>query len=283
MYQGLLSDCFYNSLKRVNGEKMNKTHKHLRQGLRLIWGLAFGLIYAGQVYADNAIVAVASNFTKTIESVNAAFIKHHPEHHIKFSFGPTGKLLVQINNGAPFDAFFAGDEKRAKKSIELGLAQANSYFVYAQGKIALYSAKFPVAKKPIEVLKQAKFNHLAIANPKTAPYGERAQAFLKSQGLFDGVKTKFVNGESIAHAFQYVATGNASIGFIAMSQIVDPQSPIYKKGEYWLVPQADYKPINQSAVVLNRGKENAAIKDFMAFMKTPEAIYIIKKYGYGVN
>ena len=246
-------------------------------------GLFLGLTLSASCYAQTATVAVAANFTKTIESVNEAFVKKHPEHHIKFSFGPTGKLFAQIKNGAPFDAFFAADEKRAKKTIEAGLGEADSYFVYAQGKIALYSAKYPVAKEPLEVLKQAQFNHLAIANPKTAPYGERAQAYLLKQGLYNDVKAKIVNGESIAHAFQYVATGNAEIGFVAMSQIVDPQSPIYQKGEYWVVPQADYQPINQGAVVTQRGKENAAIKDFMAFMKTPEAIKIIESYGYGVN
>jgi molybdate transport system substrate-binding protein len=241
------------------------------------------LTFSAQSYAQNATVAVASNFTKTIEVVNEAFVKKHPEHNIKFSFGPTGKLFVQIINGAPFDAFFAADEKRAQKTVEAGLGVADSYFVYAQGKIALYSAKYPVANEPLAVLKAAKFNHIALANPKTAPYGERAQAYLQSKGLYDGVKSKIVNGESIAHAFQYVATGNAEIGFVAMSQIVDPQSPIYQKGQYWVVPQADYKPINQGAVITQRGKDNVSIKDFMAFMKTPEAIKIIEQYGYGVN
>ena len=254
----------------------------MKNSIRLI-GLALGLTLSTSSYAQNATVAVAANFTKTIESVNEAFVKIHPEHSIKFSFGPTGKLFAQIKNGAPFDAFFAADEKRAKNTIEAGLGLEKSYFVYAQGKIALYSAKYPVAKEPLEVLKQAKFNHLAIANPKTAPYGERAQAYLQKMGLYDVVRPKLVNGESIAHAFQYVATGNAEIGFIAMSQIVDPQSPIYQKGEYWVVPQDDYKPINQGAVITKRGEDNQAIKDFMAFMKSPEAIKIIEEYGYGVN
>ena len=245
--------------------------------------LVQGLLFSAQSYAQNATVAVASNFTKTIESINEAFVKVHPEHTVKFSFGPTGKLFAQIKNGAPFDAFFAADEKRAHNTIETGLGLTDSYFVYAQGKIALYSAKYPVAETPLAVLKAAKFNYLAIANPKTAPYGERAQGFLQKQGLYEGVKAKIVNGESIAHAFQYVATGNAEIGFVSMSQIVDPQSPIYQKGEYWVVPQADYKPINQGAVITKRGQDNVAIKDFMVFMKTPEAIKIIENYGYGVN
>lgn len=262
---------------------MHKTINKTMKKVMPLAGLFLGLTFSTYGYAQNATVAVAANFTKTIEVINQAFEKHHPEHHIKFSFGPTGKLFAQIQNGAPFDAFFAADEKRAKKTEEIGMAKDGSYFVYAQGKIVLYSSKYPVAKEPMQVLKEAKFNHLALANPKTAPYGERAQAFLKSQGLYDGVKAKIVNGESIAHAFQYVATGNAAIGFVALSQVVDPQSPIYKKGQYWVVPQADYKPINQGAVITKRGKDNAAINDFMAFMKTPEATKIIESYGYGVN
>mgnify|MGYP001033133325 CR=1 FL=1 len=253
------------------------------QGSLLFLGLTTGFIFSANAHAEKAIIAVASNFTKTIESVNEAFVKVYPQHQIKFSFGPTGKLFAQISNGAPFDAFFAADEKRAKKTIEMGLAQSDSYFVYAQGKIALYSAQYPVATAPFRVLKEAKFNHLAMANPKTAPYGDRAQAFLQTKGLYNGVKAKIVKGESIAHAFQYVATGNAQLGFIAMSQIVDPQSPIYQKGQYWVVPQADYLPINQGAVITQRGQHNQAIKDFMAFIKTPDAIKVIKEYGYGVN
>ncbi|MDX1351915.1 MAG: molybdate ABC transporter substrate-binding protein, partial [Thiomicrorhabdus sp.] len=110
-------------------------------------GLFLGLTFSVYSYAQNATVAVAANFTKTIESVNEAFVKKHPEHHIKFSFGPTGKLFAQIKNGAPFDAFFAADERRAKKTIEVGLGEKESYFVYAQGKIALYSGNYPVAKE----------------------------------------------------------------------------------------------------------------------------------------
>lgn len=245
--------------------------------------LALGLTFSAYSYAEKATVAVAANFTKTIEVINKAFVKHHPEHDIKFSFGPTGKLFAQIENGAPFDAFFAADERRALKTVETGSGVEGTYFVYAQGKIVLYSAKHPVKDTPLEVLKGGSFKYLAIANPKTAPYGERVQAYLKKVGVYDKIKSKIVNGESIAHAFQYVATGNAEIGFVALSQVVDPDSPVYKKGEYWVVPQADYKPINQGAIVTKRGENNAAIKAFMTFMKTPEAIKIMEGYGYGVN
>lgn len=244
--------------------------------------LAVGVLSASMAYAETAKIAVAANFTKTIEEIGKVFEKE-TGHQVKFSFGPTGKLYAQIKNGAPFDAFFGADERRPKKTIDDGIGIANSYFVYAQGQIVLYSAKLPVKNSPIEVLKAKKYNHLAVANPKTAPYGERAVAFLKKEGLYQDVKSKIVNGESIAHAFQYVVTGNAEIGFVAMSQVVDPQSPVYKKGQYWVVPQSDYKPINQGALLTKRGEKNAAAKAFMEFIKTPKAIEIIKRYGYNVS
>lgn len=244
--------------------------------------LVGALLSSSWACAETANIAVAANFTKTIEAVGQAFEKE-TGHQVKFSFGPTGKLYAQIKNGAPFDAFFGADERRPKKTIEDGIGVADSYFVYAQGQIVLYSANLPVAEQPIEVLKAAQFNHLAVANPKTAPYGERAVAYLKSKGLYDGLKSKLVNGESIAHAFQYVATKNAEIGFVAMSQVVDPQSPVYQKGQYWVVPQADYQPINQGAIVTRRGEQNEAVKAFMKFIKSPQAIKIIKQFGYNVS
>ncbi|MDG4812577.1 molybdate ABC transporter substrate-binding protein [Hydrogenovibrio sp. 3SP14C1] len=247
------------------------------------WGsLVVSILFSTVVYAESATIAVASNFTKTIEVIGQAFEKE-TGHQIRFSFGPTGKLYAQIKNGAPFDAFFGADERRPKKTIEDGLGVKQSYFVYAQGQIVLYSAKYPVDSQPIEVLRSADFKHLSIANPKTAPYGERAVAFLKKKGLYEHVKSRIVNGESIAHAFQYVATHNAPIGFVAMSQVVDPKSPVYQKGAYWVVPASDYAPINQGALVLKRGENNVAVQAFMNFMKTQKAITIMNRYGYKVD
>lgn len=169
-----------------------------------------------------------------------------------------------------------------KKTIEDGLGVASSYFVYAQGPIVLFSWDDPVENQPIDILKKSQFKYLAIANPKTAPYGNRAVEFLKNKGLYEKVQSKLVSGESIAHAFQYVQTQNARIGFIAKSQVVDPQSPVYDKGHYWVVPQKDYSPINQGALILKRGRGNSAIQAFMKFIKTPEASRIIQSYGYNV-
>ena len=240
---------------------------------------------SSNAFAASGTIAVAANFTKTIEQLGHDFEKQSG-HKLKFAFGPTGKLYAQIKNGAPFDAFFGADERRPLKTVQDGMAKQASYLVYAQGQIALYAndaKKYPVAEKPLEVLQAGEFKHLAIANPKTAPYGERAQAFLKSKGLYEGIKRKLVNGESIAHAYQYVATGNAPIGFIALSQIVDPQSPIYQKGAYWVVPQNDYAPIKQGAVILKRGENNPAVTEFFEYLTTPKAIEIIESYGYSTS
>jgi len=246
--------------------------------------VCFVLLLSLPVFADKATIAVAANFTKTIEKLAEPFEKK-TGHQLKFAFGSTGKLYAQIMNGAPFDAFFAADESRPLKLIESGLANKHNYLVYAQGKLVLYTSKpieYLVRQQPLETLKQQKFRHLAIANPKTAPYGEAAVSFLKSQGLFQDLASKLVNGDSIGNAFRYVATGNADIGFLALSQIVDPQSPLYKKGAYWIVPQSEYSPIQQGSIVLKRGANNKAIQDFMTYIKTPEAQKIVQNNGYAV-
>jgi len=247
----------------------------------LLSGLVLSLAATQLAHAAETTIAVAANFTKTIEEIGKAF-EQQTGHQAKFSFGPTGKLYAQIKNGAPFDAFFGADERRPKLTIDDGIGVKDSYFIYAQGQLALYSPTLPVDKEAQRILKEADFNKLALANPKTAPYGERAQAYLKSQGLFNKLQSKIVNGESIAHAFQYVATGNAQIGFVALSQLVDPQSPVYQKGHYWILPQTDYKPINQGAIMTQRGANNEATRAFMEFIKTPKAIEIIKRYGYNI-
>jgi len=249
---------------------------------RVLLGSVLSVVGTTVAMAETATIAVAANFTKTIEQIAVEF-KKETGHELKFSFGPTGKLFAQIKNGAPFDAFFAADEKRALKTIEDGMGVKGSYFVYAQGQLALFSNTLPVKDQPLETLKKAEFSYLSIANPKTAPYGTQAEAFLKNVGVYDSVKKKIVNGESIAHAFQYVATNNAEIGFVALSQLVDPQSPVYQKGQYWIVPQQDYAPIKQGAVVLKRGENNAAVKAFMEYVKTPKALEIIHAYGYSTH
>ncbi|HRQ47515.1 MAG TPA: molybdate ABC transporter substrate-binding protein [Rhodocyclaceae bacterium] len=231
------------------------------------------------VAAEVVTAAVAANFTKTIEEIGAHFMEE-TGHTIRFSFGPSGKLYAQIRNGAPFELFFSADTQKPELLVNEGLA--TEPFVYARGRLALFSPTLPVAQGWREVLEQGGFAHLAIANPRTAPYGAAAVEALQALALLEALRPKFVQGESIAHAFQFVATGNAALGFVALSQVVDPASPVFGKGEYWLVPQHLHAPIDQAAVVLERGRTHPAALAFMEYMRSPQARAIIERYGYTV-
>lgn len=245
--------------------------------------LAAGLLMAAPLAATAATLnaAVAANFTKTIEEIGAAF-QAKTGHEVKFSFGPTGKLYAQIKNGAPFDLFFAADTKKPEALVKEGLVKDGSYFVYARGVLALYSPTLPVKDGYQTLLEKADFNHISLANPKTAPYGTAGEEVLHKLGVFDAVRPKIVNGESIAHAFQYVQTGNAQLGFVALSQLVDPQSPAHGKGQYWLPPQDMYTPINQGAVILKKAESNPVAQQFIDYLRSDEGRKVIEKYGYSI-
>lgn len=230
-------------------------------------------------WAGEVTVAVAANFTRAMEAVGARF-EARSGHRVRYAFGPTGKLYAQIRNGAPFDLFFAADRDKTARLVREGLA--SDEFVYARGRLVLYSPELPVRDDYQAVLEQAAFRHLAIANPRTAPYGAAALAVLEGLGVMERVRPRLVHGESIAHAFQYVATGNAALGFVAWSQVVDPLSPLHDKGEFWVPPQSLYPPLDQAAVLLARARDNAAARAFLDFVKSGEARAIIEGYGYAV-
>lgn len=229
--------------------------------------------------AEVVTAAVAANFTKTIEEIGARFMED-TGHTIRFSFGPSGKLYAQIRNGAPFELFFSADTEKPELLAAEGRADAP--FVYARGRLALYSPILPVRESWRQILEEAGFRHLAIANPRTAPYGAAALDVLGALGVLDKVEPKFVRGESIAHAFQFVATGNAALGFVALSQLVDPASPAFGKGEYWLVPEDLHPPIEQGAALLERGRGHAGAQAFIEYMRSPQARAIMERYGYAV-
>lgn len=247
--------------------------------LHLLPGLVLSLAFIGHAKAEQITVAVATNFTKTIEEIGEQF-SQDTGHRVKFSFGPTGKLFAQIKNGAPFDLFFAANESAPQQAVQQNLAVKDSYYVYAQGVLVLYSPSLAVEENAMQVLKDGNFRHLAIANPKTAPYGAAAAAFLQKSALMQQLEDKLVMGESIGNTFQYLATQNAQLGFVAKSQVVDPSSPATQNGQFWVVPQKDYPPINQAAVITKRGENNPAAQAFMQYIKSPKAIGIIQRYGY---
>lgn len=223
-------------------------------------------------------VAVAANFTAAANDIAAAFEKA-TGHKAILSFGSSGKLYTQIVNGAPFQVFLSADDIRPAQAEKEGFGVAGSHFTYAIGKLVLYSADPALVYGEGAVLsKPGGFEKIAIANPETAPYGAAAVEVLKAKGLYDSLSAKIVQGDSIAQAHQFIATGNAQLGFVALSQVVGE-----KTGSQWLVPDDLYRPIRQDAVLLKTGEGNEAASAFFAFLKGPEARKIIEGYGYALD
>jgi molybdate transport system substrate-binding protein len=225
--------------------------------------------------AQEVKVAVAANFTAPSKEIAAAFEKAKG-HKVVLSFGSTGQLYTQITQGAPFNVFLAADQKRPKKAIEEGHAVPDSRFTYAVGKLVLFSKSKDLVKDET-TLKDAKFQKIAIANPATAPYGAAAVATMKAVGVYDALSPKIVQGNNIGQTFQFVNSSNAELGFVALSQVVKVEG-----GSRWIVPAKYHDAIAQDAVLLKSGAENAAAREFLAYLKGPEARAVIEKFGYGI-
>lgn len=235
-------------------------------------GFAFGVLFAGTASADEVNVAVAANFTDTSKEIAAAFEKN-TGNEVKLSFGSTGSLYTQITQGAPFQVFLAADQARPAKTVEDGLGVKDSLFTYAVGKLVLWSRQ-PDLVKDGGTLKEGDFQKLSICNPVAAPYGAAAVETMKSLNVYESIEPKLVQGANVSQAFQFIDTGNAELGFVALSQVVG------KDGSKWVVPQDLYEPIRQDAVLLKTGADNDAAKAFVEFLKGPEAGAIIEKFGY---
>jgi molybdate transport system substrate-binding protein len=228
-------------------------------------------------FADEVQVAVAANFTAPIQAIAKDFEKD-TGHKLVASFGATGQFYTQIKNGAPFEVFLAADDTTPAKLESENEIVKGSRFTYAVGTLALWSAKDGYVDDKGQVLKDNKYEHLSIANPKAAPYGLAATQVLDKLGLTEATQPKIVEGQSIAQAFQFVQTGNAELGFVALSQVYKDGK--LTSGSAWIVPANLHEPIKQDAVILNKGKDNAAAKALMDYLKGPKAAAIIKSYGY---
>jgi molybdate transport system substrate-binding protein len=226
--------------------------------------------------AGEVKVAVAANFTEAAKEIGALFEKATGDKAI-FSFGATGQLYTQITQEAPFEVFLSADQKTAKKAVAEGFALRDSLFTYATGKIVLFSKDKDLVQGE-ETLKDGKFAKIAIANPATAPYGAAAVEVLKALGVYDALSPKIVQGNNIAQTYQFVDTGNAELGFVALSQVVNKD-----EGSRWIVPGKLYAMIAQDAVLLKTGEANPAAKAFLTFLQGPEAREVKEKYGYGVG
>lgn len=234
-------------------------------------------LFTGAAHAETISVAVASNFTAPMQKIAAQFEKD-TGHKAELSFGATGKFYAQISNGAPFGILLAADDKTPAKIAQEGKGDAASRFTYSIGKLVLWSKQDGYVDANGEVLKTGKFQHVAIANPKLAPYGLAAEQTLTKLNLLDAIKPKFVQGENIGQTYQFAATGNAELGFVALSQVMEDGK--IKSGSAWVVPAQMHEPIRQDAIVLNNAKDNVAAKALMDYLKGDKARAIITAYGY---
>ena len=239
------------------------------------------ILAIGPVLADDVQVAVAANFNAPIEEIGKAFNKA-TGHQLKVSTGSSGKFYAQIKNGAPFQVFLSADEEKPALLEKDGLAVQGSRFTYAIGKLVLWSADPAVVDTKGQILMKNQFNKLAIANPKTAPYGEAAMETLGALKIKSLLEPKLVMGENIGQTYQFVATGNAEIGFVALSQVTRENK--ITSGSAWVVPEKLYSPIKQDAVLLVNGKDSpAAARLLMTFLRSEDTLNVIKSYGYGVK
>ncbi len=229
--------------------------------------LSGGVVPAG---AETVNVAVAANFTSVAEQLAAVF-KAESGHEVVLSFGATGQLYAQISQAAPFDVFLAADTARPERAIAEGLAVAGSFFIYAEGRLALYAPGLDAKQK----LPSGDFSRIAIAEPDAAPYGQAAVETLQALGLYDAIAAKLVTGANISQTLQFVDSGNAELGLVAASQVLG-------KDSVWLVPADLHQPIAQGAVLLSYGADNAAALAFLDFLRRDAAVAVIEAAGYSV-
>lgn len=237
------------------------------------------LLVAPAAFAETVLVAVASNFTKPMTEIAEAFAKE-TGHTAKLSFGSSGKIVSQLENGAPFEMFLSADDEKPLKLEQAGLTVPGSRFTYALGTLVLWSAKPGYIDDQGQILLKGGFSHLALADPKLAPYGAAAIQVLKNMGLQDKLQPLLVQGENISQTHQFVSTGNAELGFVALSQVIKDAK--IGEGSGWVVPAAMHTPIRQDAVLMKTGAGNPAAPALLAFLKAAPAKAIIEKYGYGL-
>ncbi|MES9964806.1 MAG: molybdate ABC transporter substrate-binding protein [Candidatus Sedimenticola sp. 20ELBAFRAG] len=244
----------------------------------LLRSAALLLLTVSTAFASETHIAVAANFTDVARRL-APLFEEQSGHEIAISYGSTGKLYAQIEHGAPYDLFLAADTQRPERAEKKGLAVPGSGFIYAKGRLVLWSADDARFSKGVDYLKSGAPNHVAIANPKTAPYGTAAREVMQRLGLWPSLQRKLVKGDSIAQTFQFVATENAEAGFVAYSQVKGWRG---EPGAVWEIPSDYYTPIEQGVVLLKRGRDNPAALAFLEFLKSDAALELIEKYGYDI-
>lgn len=232
---------------------------------------------AGGAHATDVSVAVAANFAAPMQAIAVAFAQD-TGHRAVLAFGSTGKFYAQIHNGAPFQVLLAADDDVPARLEKEGLAVAGTRFTYAMGHLVLWSKQPALVDAAGDVLRHGSFAHLAMADPKLAPYGAAALQTLQQLGVLPSLQPRLVQGESIAQAYQFVATGNAPLGFVALSQVMREGKLV--EGSSWVVPANLHAPLRQDAVLLGGAKDNAAALALMAYLKSDKARALMRGYGY---
>jgi molybdate transport system substrate-binding protein len=256
---------------------MSAARQSPRHLIRQSWMLATGLLLAISLHAEQVQVAVAANFAAPMRRIAEEFEKN-TAHKVVLSYGATGKFYAQITNGAPFDVFLSADDETPAKLEKEGFVVTGSRFTYATGRLVLWSAKPTLVDDKAAVLLRNDFKHLAIAAPRLAPYGAAAMEALTKIGMLPLVQAKLVTGESIGQTFSMISSGNADLGFVAMSQVFEDGK--LNNGSAWVVPANLHGPLRQDAVLLPRAKGNPAALQLLTFLKSGQARAIMNSFGY---
>lgn len=235
------------------------------------------LFIATATRAERITIAAASDLKFAMDEIATSFRKSSPNDTIEIVYGSSGKFHMQIQQGAPYDLFFSADIAFPRELSKAGFA-ASEVKPYAVGRIVLWSSKLDASKMTLANLLDAKITRVAIANPKHAPYGKRAEEALRASGVWDKIEPKLVYGENIAHTAQFVQTGNAQVGILALSLVLNPE--LAGKGGYWLIPDSLHKPLEQGFVITERAAVNDLAKRFATYMESPTARAVRTKYGF---
>ncbi len=244
---------------------------------RIILLLAAFFSLAMQVRAAEVSVAVAANFTAPMQKIAQAF-EQETGHKAILAFGATGNFYAQIRNGAPFQILLAADDETPVRIEKEGLGVAGSRFTYATGKLVLWSKQPGLVDDKGEILRSGKFQRIALANPKLAPYGAAAIETMAKLGVLQENQSKVVQGENIAQTYQFISTENAQLGFVALSQVFADGK--IAQGSAWIVPSTLHSAIRQDAILLTKGNDNPAAMALMNFLRSNSAKAVIRSYGY---
>lgn len=236
-------------------------------------------VFSTPALAETITIAVAANFTAPMKRIAEAF-EQDTGHQVEAAFGSSGKLYAQIRNGAPFAVFLSADAKTPARLADEGIALGESAFTYAKGTLVLWSKDAGLIPDSPEILRDGEFRKLALANPRLAPYGAAAMETLEQLDLADALEPRLVKGDNIAQTYQFVSSGNAELGFVALSQVY--RDGVLTEGSGWIVPEDFHAPILQDAILLKRGADSAAARALLDYLQSEKARAIIRSFGYAI-